>query len=116
MISRRRRPPRLIPIRMTLLPVVTRGERRRGTLVPAGNYPAAAAYRLNGFGKAHIMRRICVITCLVFGIAACDGPREQAGEKADNASGAVGSEDTLRSGPAETMGERQDEAAESAND
>jgi hypothetical protein len=62
------------------------------------------------------MRRISVIACIILGLAACDGPREQAGEKADNASGAVGSEDTLRSGPAETMGERQDEAAESANE
>lgn len=46
--------------------------------------------------------------------AACDGAGEQAGEKADNASGAVASEDTMRSGPAETMGERADDAAESA--
>jgi hypothetical protein len=53
---------------------------------------------------------------LIAGLAACDGPREQAGEVADNASGAAGSEDSIRSGPAETMGERQDEAAESAND
>jgi uncharacterized membrane protein YqiK len=49
-------------------------------------------------------------------LAACDGSREQAGEKADNVSGAVESEDTLRSGPAETMGERQDEAVESAQE
>ncbi|HEY0148936.1 MAG TPA: hypothetical protein VGB70_08010 [Allosphingosinicella sp.] len=48
-------------------------------------------------------------------LAACDGPREQAGEVADNASGAVKGEDSMTSGPAETMGERQDEAAESAN-
>ena len=48
-------------------------------------------------------------------LAACDGPREQAGEVADNASGAVNGEDSMTSGPAETMGERQDEAAESAN-
>ncbi|HEX8126975.1 MAG TPA: hypothetical protein VF548_15475 [Allosphingosinicella sp.] len=40
-------------------------------------------------------------------LAACDGPREQAGEKADNASGAVDGEDSMKSGPAETMGERQ---------
>jgi phage/plasmid primase-like uncharacterized protein len=49
-------------------------------------------------------------------VAACDGPREQAGEKADNASGAVDGEDSVKSGPAETMGERQDEAADSANE
>ena len=49
-------------------------------------------------------------------LVACDGPREQAGEVADNASGAVESEDTLRSGPAETLGERQDEASERAKE
>ncbi len=47
-------------------------------------------------------------------LSACDGPAEQSGEVADNASGAVESEDTTRSGPAETMGERQDEVNESA--
>ena len=41
-------------------------------------------------------------------VAACDGPRENAGEKADVASGAVNSEDTLRQGPAERLGEKQD--------
>lgn len=52
---------------------------------------------------------------LMASLAACDGGREQVGEVADNASGAVDGEDSVRSGPAETMGERQDEAAESAN-
>jgi uncharacterized protein YjbJ (UPF0337 family) len=52
---------------------------------------------------------------LAAGLSACDGPREQAGEVADNASGAVAGEDSMTSGPAETMGERQDKAAESAN-
>ncbi|KHL24973.1 hypothetical protein PK98_14105 [Croceibacterium mercuriale] len=47
-------------------------------------------------------------------VAACDGPQEQAGETADVASGAVESEDSMTSGPAETLGERADEAAESA--
>ena len=45
--------------------------------------------------------------------ASCDGPRENAGEKADFEANRVGSEDTLRSGPAEEMGARQDAAAES---
>ena len=49
-------------------------------------------------------------------LAACDGPQEQAGEEADAASGAVGNEDTLRSCPAETLGERADEAQESAEE
>ena len=53
--------------------------------------------------------------CLSF-TAACDGGREQAGEVADNQSGAVDGEDSMESGPAETMGERQDDAADSAND
>lgn len=53
---------------------------------------------------------------LVLTVTACDGPQEQAGEKADNASGAVDGEDSVESGPAETMGERNDEAADSAND
>lgn len=49
-------------------------------------------------------------------LAACDGPREQMGEKTDAASGAVESEDTLRSGPAEILGEQQDEAVDAAQD
>ena len=59
---------------------------------------------------------LLVASALLAGLAACDGPREQAGEIADNASGAVDGEDSMTSGPAETMGERQDEAAEAAND
>lgn len=47
--------------------------------------------------------------------AACDGPQEQRGEQIDAASGAVGSEDSMRSGPAETLGERMDDAAKSAD-
>ena len=49
-------------------------------------------------------------------LCGCDGPQEQAGERADAASGAVSSEDTLQSGPAETLGERADEAQESAEE
>lgn len=45
-------------------------------------------------------------------VVACDGPRENAGERADLESGAVNSEDTLRKGPAEQLGEKQDRAAE----
>jgi hypothetical protein len=45
-------------------------------------------------------------------VVACDGPRENAGEKADFETGAVNSEDTLRKGPAEKLGEKQDRAAE----
>lgn len=52
----------------------------------------------------------------LFMLGACDGPLEQSGEAADAASGAVGNEDTLRSGPAETLGERADEAQESAEE
>ena len=48
--------------------------------------------------------------------AGCDGPRENAGEVADNASGAVDGEDSIRSGPAETLGEKQDQAADAAKD
>jgi hypothetical protein len=59
---------------------------------------------------------IIVAGVLLGGLVACDGPREQAGEIADNASGAVKGEDSMTSGPAETMGERQDEAAEAANE
>lgn len=50
------------------------------------------------------------------GLAACDGPRENAGEKADAAAGRVESEDTLRSGPAEEMGARQDAAVDAKAD
>lgn len=48
-------------------------------------------------------------------LAGCDGPRENAGEQADANAGVVSSEDTLASGPAETVGEAQDRAAESTN-
>lgn len=48
--------------------------------------------------------------------AACDGPQEQAGETADVVYGEETSEDSMASGPAETLGERADEAAESAAD
>jgi hypothetical protein len=48
--------------------------------------------------------------------AGCDGPQEQAGEKQDTAAGAVESEGSMSSGPAETMGEQADEAAESASE
>ena len=61
------------------------------------------------------MRKLSLILATAL-LAACDGPREQAGEVADNASGAVDGEDSMTSGPAETMGERQDEAAEAANE
>jgi hypothetical protein len=47
-------------------------------------------------------------------LAACDGPQEQAGEKADAASGKSG--DMLGSGPAEKLGARADDARESAQD
>ncbi len=55
-----------------------------------------------------------ILAASFLALAACDGPREQAGEKADAASGATNSEDAMESGPAETMGERQDETAETA--
>jgi hypothetical protein len=49
-------------------------------------------------------------------LAACDGPRENAGENADFAAGVVGSNDTLRQGPAEKLGEAQDIAARRAEE
>ena len=49
-------------------------------------------------------------------LAACDGPRENAGENADFAAGVVNSEDTLRQGPAEKLGEAQDIAAKRAEE
>jgi hypothetical protein len=49
-------------------------------------------------------------------LAACDGPCENAGENADFAAGAVGSNDTLRQGPAEQLGEAQDMAAKRAEE
>jgi hypothetical protein len=48
------------------------------------------------------------------GLAGCDGPRENAGEVADNAAG-VGA-GTLGQGPAERLGELQDRAADAAKD
>jgi hypothetical protein len=49
-------------------------------------------------------------TLCLFSTCACDGPHEEAGEKADVAAGAVGSTHSLRQGPAERAGEKQDEA------
>ena len=49
-------------------------------------------------------------------LAACDGPRENAGENADFAAGVVNSPDTLRQGPAEKLGEAQDMAAKRAEE
>lgn len=65
------------------------------------------------------MRRLFLLACLtapMLLVAACDGPRENAGEVADNASGAVDGEDSIRSGPAETLGEKQDAAEDAARD
>jgi hypothetical protein len=50
----------------------------------------------------------------VVALAACDGPRENAGENADFAAGEVSSNDTLRQGPAEKLGEAQDTAEKRA--
>lgn len=63
-----------------------------------------------------MLRKAALVGLVVAMVGACDGAQEQAGEKADNASGAVGSEDSIESGPAETMGERNDAAIDSAND
>ena len=52
----------------------------------------------------------------LFTLAACDGPRENAGENADFAAGEVGSNDTLRQGPAEALGEAQDVAEKRAEE
>ena len=54
------------------------------------------------------MRVLTIVMALA--LAGCDGPRENAGEQADFAAGAVNSEDTLRQGPAEKLGEAEDRA------
>lgn len=60
------------------------------------------------------MRMIALIGLVA--LAACDGPREDAGENADFVAGAVGSNDTLRQGPAEQLGEAQDKAIRRAEE
>ena len=63
--------------------------------------------------------RMIALTALIAGLstlAACDGPRENAGENADFAAGEVGSNDTLRQGPAEKLGEAQDVAEKRAEE
>ena len=64
------------------------------------------------------MRAITALTASLFlATAACgDGPREDAGEAADNQAGVVSSKDTIDSGPAETMGEKQHDLAQSIDD
>ena len=59
--------------------------------------------------------RLIAFAALV-ALAACDGPRENAGENADFAAGVVNSPDTLRQGPAEKLGEAQDIAAKRAEE
>src|SRR5688572_33220144 len=60
------------------------------------------------------MRTIAIAALIA--LAACDGPRENAGENADFAAGVVNSPDTLRQGPAEKLGEAQDVAAKHAEE
>jgi hypothetical protein len=60
------------------------------------------------------MRMLAFAALMV--LAACDGPRENAGENADFAAGVVNSPDTLRQGPAEKLGEAQDIAAKRAEE
>ncbi|WP_133365551.1 hypothetical protein [Qipengyuania sediminis] len=60
--------------------------------------------------QTHIIRRDPV-----FHARRLRGPREQAGEVSDSQAGVVDSEDSIESGPAESMGERRDEATEAAN-
>ena len=61
------------------------------------------------------MKRLLIMLTAT-AMAACDGPAEDAGEQADNAAGVVSSEDTLDSGPQETMGERRDAANDAVED
>ena len=60
------------------------------------------------------MRTLAFVALIA--LAGCDGPRENAGENADYAAGVVGSNDTLRQGPAEKLGEAQDMAAKRAEE
>jgi hypothetical protein len=55
-----------------------------------------------------------IATLLALTLIGCDGSRENAGERADFAAGHVNSEDTLRSGPAEDLGEKQDRSAQAS--
>ncbi|MBA3512445.1 hypothetical protein [Sphingomonas sp.] len=59
--------------------------------------------------------RILALAALI-ALAACDGPRENAGENADFEAGVVNSPDTLRQGPAERLGEAQDTADKRAEE
>ncbi len=59
--------------------------------------------------------RLLALAALI-ALAACDGPRENAGENADFAAGVVNSPDTLRQGPAEKLGEAQDMADKRARE
>jgi hypothetical protein len=62
------------------------------------------------------MMRVVLMAAAALALAGCDGPREQAGEKADNAAGPLCIESSLSTTPAETAGERQDEAQDAVND
>jgi hypothetical protein len=54
-----------------------------------------------------ILRYVTILAAAA-AIQACDGPHENAGEKADARSGATGGASSMIAGPAEKAGERQD--------
>jgi hypothetical protein len=57
---------------------------------------------------AAVRRRITIAPVAALLLAACDGPHEEAGEKADVAAGLTDSASSLKSGPHERLGERLD--------
>ena len=61
------------------------------------------------------MRKLMIIaaSAAAMSLAACDGPREEAGEEMDNATGADGIFDE---GPAEEYGEMMDDRADDLDD
>lgn len=52
--------------------------------------------------------RTSIVLLAASALFACDGPNEEAGEKADARSGATGGESSMISGPAEKAGEQKD--------
>jgi hypothetical protein len=52
--------------------------------------------------------RTSAILLAATGLHACDGPHEDAGERADARSGATGGASSIISGPAEKAGEQRD--------
>jgi hypothetical protein len=62
------------------------------------------------------MKTLCLMLASLIGLAACEGPNEQAGERQDEAAANEAGVDYGGSGPAERAGKAQDRAEAAARE